>query len=75
MQPRAGQCELAEQGAEGERRVVLDAPRPPTGRARHAAAEESGDLPLEHVALQRAEDLLSLAEHQAQLLDAFMALG
>jgi hypothetical protein len=43
--------------------------------ARHAAADEGGDLPLEYLALQLAQDLLGLAERQAQLLDALVLLG
>ena len=54
-QPRAGQVQLAEQGTEPERLVVLDAPRPPAGRARRTTAEEGSDLPLEHLLLQLAQ--------------------
>ena len=73
-QPWAGERELAKQGTEPERLAVLDAPRPPAGRARHATAQEGSDLPLEHLLLQLAQQQLGLGETQAQLLDALVLL-
>jgi hypothetical protein len=67
-EPWAPQHELAEQRAENDGLVILDATSSTAGRAGRARGQERGDLAAEDLALHLHEERFSLGQGQAQLL-------
>src|SRR5919202_1097694 len=68
MQPRAGQLQLAEQGAEDDGLVIFEATASAAGWAGRARGQERGDLAAEDLALELQQERLGLGQRQAQVL-------
>ena len=67
-QPRAGQLQLAEQGAEDDGLVIFEATASAAGWAGRARGQERGDLAAEDLALELQQERLGLGQRQAQVL-------
>ena len=68
------ECERAKQGAKRAPRAGFQVQRRPAVRAIRARVEKGGDLLLEEVLLQGAEEWFGLRQSQPEMLDALMVL-
>src|SRR6266446_8282592 len=74
LQPRAVQGERAKQSTKRAACVGFHLEQGATGRARGTRVEKGGNLLLQQVSLQGAEELFGLRQGQPELLDALMVL-
>src|SRR6266403_1762783 len=74
LEPRTGERKGAEQGAKRAAAVGLELERRAAVRARCMRVEKGGDLLLEEVALEGAQELFGLGQTQPEMLDALVVL-
>src|SRR5215813_6473880 len=74
LEPRTGEGKGAEQGAQRAAAVGLERERRAAVRARCMRVEKGGDLLLEEVALEGAQELFGLGQTQPEMLDALVVL-
>jgi hypothetical protein len=74
-EPWAPQHELAEQRAENDGLVILDATSSTAGRAGRARGQERADLVAEDLALNCQQERLGFGQRQAHLLQSLVFLG
>ena len=74
LEPRTGERQGAEQGAKRAPAVGLELARRAAVRARCMRVEKGGDLLLEEVALEGAQELFGLGQTQPEMLDALVVL-
>jgi len=74
LQPRTVELKRAKQGAKRPTGVGLELERRPAVPARRTHVEKGGDLLLEEMPLEGAEELFGLGEGQPEMLDALMVL-
>src|SRR6266404_1658898 len=72
LQPRAVQCERANQSTKRAAGVGFPLEQGATGRARGTRVEKGGNVVLQQVSLQGAEELFGLRQDQSELLDALV---
>src|SRR5215470_6152912 len=70
LHPRAVQCKSAEQRAKRSACVGFHREQGTTGRARGTRVEKGGNLLLQQVSLQGAEELFGLRQGQPEMLNA-----
>src|SRR5262249_18087759 len=74
LEPRTGERQGAEQGAKRAAAVGLELERRAAVRARCMRVEKGGDLLLEEVALEDAQEVFGLGQTQPEMLDALVVL-
>ncbi len=74
LQPRAVQGERAKQSTKRAACVGFHLEQGATGRARGTRVEKGGNLLLQQVSLQGAEELFGLCQGQPEMLDAAVVL-
>src|SRR5216683_3382341 len=74
LQPRTVELKRAKQGAKRPAGVGLELERRPAVPARRTRVEKGGDLLLEEVPLEGAEEVFGLGQGQPEMLDALMVL-
>src|SRR5215475_7525569 len=74
LQPRTRELHRAKQGAKRAAAVGLELERRPAVRTGRTRVEKGGDLLLEEVPLEGAEELFGLGQGQPEMLDALMVL-
>ena len=74
LQPRTVELNRAKHGAKRAARAGFQVQRRPAVRAIRARVEKGGDLLLEEVPLQGAEELFGLGQAQPEMLDALIVL-
>src|SRR5215510_6031251 len=74
LQPRTVELKCAKQGTKRAPRAGFQVQRRPAVRAIRARVEKGGDLLLEEVLLQGAEEWFGLRQSQPEMLDALMVL-
>src|SRR4029434_6910167 len=72
FQPRTRERQGAKQGAKRFAAAGLELERCPAVRARRMRVEKGGDLLLENVPLEGAEELFGLGQRQPEMVDALM---
>ena len=75
LQPRTGELTGAKHGAQRFGATGLELERRAAVRARRMGVEKGGDLLLEYVPLEGAEELFGLGQRQPKMLDALVVLG
>ena len=74
LEPRTGERQGAEQGAKRAAAVGLELERRTAVRARRVGVEKGGDLLLEEVALEGAEEVFGFGQTQPEMLNALVVL-
>jgi hypothetical protein len=74
LQPRTVELKWAKQGAKRAPSAGFQGQRRPAVRASRGRVEKGGDLRLEEVLLQGAEEVFGLRQGQPEMLDALMVL-
>src|SRR4029453_5778614 len=74
FQPRTGERQGAKQGAKRFAAAGLELEGCPAVRAGRMGVEKGGDLLLEYVPLEGAEELFGLGQRQPEMLDALVVL-
>jgi len=75
LQPRPVELQGAEQGAKRTAAVGLELERCAAVRARRMGVEKGGELLLEEVALEGAEELFGFGQTQPEMFNALVVLG
>jgi hypothetical protein len=75
LQPRTVELTGAKQGAKRFVATGLELERRAAVRARRMGVEKGGDLLLEYVPLEGAEEVFGLGQRQPKMLDALVVLG
>src|SRR5262249_29232424 len=74
LQPRTVERKRAKQGAKRAAAAGLELERRPTVRTGRTRVEKGGDLLLEEVPLEDAEEFFGLGQSQPEMLDALIVL-
>src|SRR5712664_2841186 len=74
LQPRTRELQRAKQGAKRAAAASLELERRPAVRTGRTCVEKGGDLLLEELPLEGAEELFGLGQGQPEMLDALMVL-
>ena len=74
LQPRTVELKRAKHGAKRPAGAGLELERRPTVPARRTCVEKGGDLLLEEMPLEGAEEVFGLGQGQPEMLDAVMVL-
>src|SRR5215470_474212 len=74
LQPRTGERKRAKQGAKRAAATGLELERRPAVQTGRPRVEKGGDLLVEEVPLEGAEEVFGLGQGQPEMLDALMVL-
>src|SRR5215475_1812451 len=74
LQPRTRELQRAKQGAKRAAAAGLELERRPAVRTGRTRVEKGGDLLLEEVPLEGAEEVFGLGQGQPEMLDALMVV-